>query len=222
MDRHFAALCWAMLVSVVVAAGGCRGNQTATVLKPGAADMVGSHAAGSETFKPLVEQAVGNLLARYGDPVLPANAGTPPGPKRVCFIGVENKSSEEMGDFKEQLYQTIDTRILRSDAFAPISRRFVDAALKDCRLRPDELFLPKNQRSFAQALERAGQPFDYVLYATFTSGTTRSNKDYQRDYTLTLEMVDIRTGQAEKEAADLSKAYNASLMAKVKNLHPLK
>jgi hypothetical protein len=223
MDRLFAARFGMLLFACgVVAGGGCRGNQTAKVLKPGAPDMVGSHTAGSETFKPLVEQAVGNLLARYGDPAMPVDPGIAPGPKRICFIGVENKSSEELGDFKEQIYQTIDTRILRSEAFAPISRRFVDAGLKECRLRPDEIFLPKNQQVFLQALQQAGQPFDCLLYATLTSGTTRSNKDYQRDYTLTLEMVDIRTGKYEKEAADLSKAYNVSVMAKVKNLNPLR
>jgi hypothetical protein len=222
MNRSLLASSWVLLSFGLIVGGGCRGNQTATVLQPGAKDMVGSHNAGSETYKPLVEQAVGNLIARYGDPRVSSDPRNVPAPKRVCFIGVENKSSEEMGDFKEQLYQTIDTRILRSEAFAPISRRLVDTALRDCRLRPDELFLPKNQRQFALALERAGQPFDYLLWATFTSGTTRSNKDYQRDYTLTLEMVDVHTGQAEKESADLSKAYNVSTMAKIKNHSPMR
>ena len=30
---------------------------------------------------------------------------------RICFVGVENKSAEELGDFKEQIYQQIDTQI---------------------------------------------------------------------------------------------------------------
>ena len=35
------------------------------VRNPGEADMVGSHTAGAETFKPLVEEAVSKLLARH-------------------------------------------------------------------------------------------------------------------------------------------------------------
>ena len=56
--------------------------------------------------------------------------------------------------------------------------------------------------------------------ATITSGTTRDNKDYQRDYLLTLEMVHVRTGKYQKESAELSKGYNRSMLAKVKNLNP--
>jgi hypothetical protein len=71
-------------------------------------------------------------------------------------------------------------------------------------------------RDFSAAMERQGQPFDYLLYATITSGTTHSNRDYQRDYLLTLEMVNIRDGSYDKEAAELSKGYNVSAMAKIR------
>jgi hypothetical protein len=73
---------------------------------------------------------------------------------------------------------------------------------------------------FTDAMWRQGQPFDYLLYATITSGTTQSNADYQRDYLLTLEMVDVRNGQYDKESATLRKGYNRSLMAKVRNFNP--
>ena len=55
---------------------------------------------------------------------------------RICFVGVENKSAEEIGDFKDQLYQVIDSRILESHVFQPISQRFVEAGLMEARLRP--------------------------------------------------------------------------------------
>ena len=63
-----------------------------------------------------------------------------------------------------------------------------------------------------------GQPFDYLLYATLTSGTTHDNKDYQRDYLLTLEMVNVRTGQYDKESAQLDKGYNVSAGAKLSHM----
>jgi hypothetical protein len=198
---------------------GCRGRQTAQVLKPGEQDMVGSHAAGAETYKPLVDTAVANLLSRHQGGVQQARfAEQAPAPLRICFVGVENKSAEEIGDFKEQLYQQIDTRIVQSQVYQPVSRRFVEAGLRETRLRPDSLFVPRNMRAFAEAMEQMGQPFDFLLYATVTSGTTRSNKDYQRDYLLTLEMVNIHNGQADKESAEISKGYNVSVMAKLKHL----
>ena len=213
---------FSVLGLTVAAQPGCRGTQTAQVMKPGQADMVGSHAAGAETWKPLVETAVGNLLTRHY-PQLPPGAppgAQPPAGARICFIAVENKSQEELGDFKEQLYQQIDTRIVKSQVFQPIDRRVVIAGLQQTRLRPDELYLPENRRQFAATLEQMNQPFDYLLYATITSGTTRSNKDYQRDYVLTLEMVNIQSGQYDKESAEISKGYNASLAAKLRHLGP--
>jgi hypothetical protein len=159
----------------------------------------------SETFA-AIDEAVGKLLARQGcaPPIQPAGAPLP-GPKRICFVGLENKSAEELGDFKDQICQIIDTRIVESKAFQPISPRFVSVGLKALRLRPEELFLPDNQRKFLAVMEQQGQPFDYLLFATLTSGTTTSNKDYQRDYLLTLEMVNIQTGEPDKEHATIRK-----------------
>jgi hypothetical protein len=48
------------------------------------------------------------------------------------------------------------------------------------------------------------------MYATLTSGTTRENKDYQRDYVLTLVMIDVRNGQYDKQSAEISKGYHHS------------
>jgi hypothetical protein len=129
---------------------------------------------------------------------------------RVCFVGVENKTAEEIGDFKEQIYENIDTRLLECGTCAPISRRYVEAGLRELRLRPDQLFVPDNLHMFIGLMAQQGQPFDYLLFAKLTSGTTRENKDYQRDYELTLELVDIRTGEQDKQTAAISKGYHHS------------
>lgn len=202
---------------------GCRNRQTAQVLRPGEADMVGSHSAGASVYGPLVEEAVGKLLGRQSRAIQPVGMSAAGGyPLRICFVGVENKSIEELGDFKEQIYQNIDTQIVRSDVFQPISRRYVEAGLRQSRLRPDELFIPQNMRTFVAIMEQQGQPFEYLLYATLTSGTTHSNKDYQRDYLLTLEMINVQTGDYDKESAKLSKGYNRSPMAKMRGLNPFR
>ena len=203
---------------------GCRSGQTAQVVKPGETTMVGSNTAGTETYGPLVDNAVGSLLASHCGGVQQAGftQGMPPhAPMRVLFVGVENKSAEEMGDFRDHLYEQIDQRIQSSGTYQSISRRVVEAGLRDCRLRPDELLLPQNQRMLAERLEQAQQPFDFVLYATLTSGTTRSNADYQREYLLTLEMINIHNGQYAKQSATIVKKYNVSAWAKVKSWSPL-
>ncbi|MGE3807221.1 MAG: penicillin-binding protein activator LpoB, partial [Gemmataceae bacterium] len=131
---------WSSLASLGLA--GCCGHQRASVLKDCQKDMVGSHCAGAETFKPLVDEAVGKLLGRQCPEIVQVgHEEVPAGRKRICFVGVENKSAEEIGDFKDQLFEIIDTQIVESQAFEPISRRFVEAGLRQVRLRPDELFV---------------------------------------------------------------------------------
>lgn len=205
--------------SLLPVAVGCKsGNQFARVIKPGEKEMVGSHHAGQETFKPLVDEAVGKLLSRHEMPthvqVSSQGESLPPPRSSVCFVGVSNKSAEEIGDFKEQIYQAIDSRLHESGSFAPISRQYVDAGLRELRLRPDELFIPENMRSFVALMEQQGQPIQFLLFATITSGTTRQNENYQRDYQLVLELVDIQNGQGDKQTAELSKGYHKSRMGR--------
>jgi hypothetical protein len=197
---------------------GCKGYQYARVIKPGDKQMVGSHAAGQETFQPLIDEAVGKLLGRH-EPDAHVQVSTmgetlPPPKMHVCFVGVENKTAEEIGDFKEQIYESIDSKLIESSTFAPVSRRYVEAGLREARLRPDQLFIPDNMRMFVAIMEQQGQPFDYLLFAKLTSGTTRENKDYQRDYLLTLELVDIRNGQQDKQSASISKGYHHSWLSR--------
>lgn len=191
---------------------GCRGFQYGHLVRPEKQDMVGSHSAGSEVYKPLVEESVAKLLGACE--VAPASAMVPPDgmpmPRQVFFVGVENASSEELGDFKEHIYELIDARISQSPAFAPLSQRVVEAALKESRQRPDQLFMPNEMRLFTSVLERQGQPIDYMLFAKLTSGTTDRNSSSQRDYLLTLEMVDTRTLTSIKEQAELRKGYHKS------------
>lgn len=217
------------LPAIIGFSAGCRATQFARVIQPGEDTMIGSHQAGQETFCPLVNEAVSKLLARHADEgvqqvSLNAADGTEPLPapvKRICFVGVENKSAEDIGDFKEQIYEIVDQRILESQVFQTLNRRFVDAGLRDARLRPDQLMVPEQMRAFSDKMEQQGQPIDYLLYATITSGTTQENRDYQRDYLLTLELVDVRSGDYDKQSAELSKGYHHSRLSRWKATNPL-
>ena len=215
---------WAMTAATsapLTWASGCRSHQYGHVISEDQADMVGSHMAGAETYNALIGESMAKLLGRQEAVCLPTayNEGAA-APKRICFVCVENCSIEEMGDFKEQIYEQIDTQILGSPMFEPISRRFVDAALRETRLRPDSLFLPEKLRLFTAVLEQQGQPFDYLLYAKLTSGTTEKNHNTQRDYLLTLEMIDVHTGRYDKESAKIRKGYHKSRVGKWRNYNP--
>ncbi len=203
---------------------GCRSYQFAHVLKKDDANIVGSHTAGAEVFDPLVDEAVAKLLGRQSDVAtnqLISYEGEP-ACKSICFVGIENKSAEELGDFKDQLYQQIDTQIVQSNCFRPVSRRMVDAALVETRLRPDSLLVPSNLQLFTVTLERMNSPIDYLLYATLTSGTTEKNKSTQRDYLLTLELTNVHTGAYDKQSAEVRKGYHKSPVGKFWNYNPLK
>jgi hypothetical protein len=218
----------AIVVLVSLAMLGCASHQYGHLLAANDQDMVGSHAAGAATWNPLVDEAVAKLLGRCPPAVQPVTFESTPGgfdpatigsalvtgPASVCFIGIENKSAEELGDFKDQLYERIDSQINTAETFRGISRRMVDAALLETRLRPDSLFLPQNQQLFAAALGRQGTPVDYLLYATITSGTTDRNKSSQRDYVLTVEMVNLHTGDFLKESAKIRKGYSKTRAGK--------
>ena len=220
-------LCLAALVAgeLLLVQAGCAGHRYAHIMKDSSIDMVGSHDAGAAVWNPLVDEAVAKILTRVPPavqqvgfesqaPINPATGQPMPGVSTICFVGIENKSAEELIDFKDQLYERIDSQINGAPQFRSVSRRMVDAALIETRMRPDSLFLPENRSIFASALGRQGTPVDMLMYATITSGTTDRNSSTQRDYLLTIEMVNIHTGDYVKESAKIRKGYHKTRAGK--------
>jgi peptidoglycan-synthase activator LpoB len=164
-------------------------------------DYVGSKAAGSATYDRLIEVAVGKLLNRQSA----AKKGLDK--IKVAFFGVENKSIEDLGDFQFQISELISTAINTSDRYRTISDRFVGEALRETRLRKEQLFIPAHRKTFMKALEATGNPVEFMLFARLTSGTTQGDGVKQRSYMLTMELVDVVTGYDDKESARLRKAY---------------
>lgn len=192
---------------------GCKNHRYAHVLDEGQRDMVGSHQAGAETFDVLVSESVAKLLDRQGANGLDPLTGQPC-PKRICFAGIENRSSEDIGDFKDQLLEQIDSAVSSSGVFQTISPRFVESGLRQLRIYPADLMVPSHRAEFQAIMEQQQQPFDYLLFARLTSGTTQHNASYQRDYVLTLELVDVESGAHDKESAELRKGYHQSRIGK--------
>jgi hypothetical protein len=216
MDRRrFVQLAAVSMAGIV----GCRGEQHAHILEEDDDNLVGSHEAGSAVYEPLVQGAVDRLLGKElaGIQQVQFNEGTPQ-PKRVCFVGIENLSAEELGDFKEHLYQIINEKILSANAYDAISKRYMQVGLREAGLRPDSLFLPSNRQAFVQVMEAQGQPIDYLLYAQLTSGTTRSNnRSSQRDYRLTLNLININNGRETVESQQIRKGYHKSVLGRIRN-----
>ena len=75
---------FAPALAAVLLATGCRGKQVAHVLNDDDQDMVGSHAAGAETWKPLIEQSVGKLLARQCSDIQSVSVGRAPKLAKGC------------------------------------------------------------------------------------------------------------------------------------------
>lgn len=202
-----------LLAMMALMSNGCRSHQFAHVLKDKQSDMVGSHAAGAETFNALVDESIAKLLGRESENCINPETGEPVR-KRICFVGVENRSSEEIGDFKDQLFEQIDSAVSSSGSFETISTRYVENGLRQLRLLPADLMVPANRQAFQSVMQQSNQPCDYLLFGKLTSGTTNDNKSYQRDYLLTLELVDVNDGSYDKESAKVRKGYHQSRFGK--------
>lgn len=204
----------AAIVLLTLLASGCGNHQFAHVLKDQQRDMVGSHEAGAETFNALVDESVSKLLGRQiAESADPVSGGSMP--KRICFVGVENRSSEDIGDFKDQLFEQIDSAVASSGAFETVSSRFVENGLGQLRLVPADLMVPSHRLAFQDVMQQNDQPFDYLLFGKLTSGTTTSNKSEQKDYLLTLELIDLSDGSFDKESAMIRKGYHKSLWSRM-------
>ena len=206
---------------LVLALSGCRNTQKGRVMSSTEGNKVGSHQAGAEVFRPIVCETTDKLLAKaYMQPipnnVLSSYNDMPT--RRVCFIELENKTNEEIGDFKEQLEELIDTRISESTSFTTVSPRAVKGVLRNTGFRPDDLFVPGNMAKFSAAMQQEGAPFEYLFFAKLTSGTTVDNIDKQKDYMLTLEMVNVNFPDDRlKESTMIRKEYMRSARAKTKS-----
>lgn len=210
----------AMLVLCGVLFVGCIGTQ-ARLMHWNEVNKVGSNRAGAEVYNPMVRDATGKLLAKAStEPILQVDYNTAPafqGKRKVCFIGLENASMEELGDFKEHIKTAILEEISSSELFEIVSDRAVTAGLRALSLRPDDLFMQENMRMFTSAMGRGGTPVDYLLFAKITSGTTEDNRDLQRDYKLTLELINTQSFVPVTVSTPMRKEYNNSLKGKIGN-----
>ena len=177
------------------------GSPQGRIMEDTEQDHVGSKALGAAGTDRLVSDVVTKVLNSYSG----AHAGV--GKLKVAVLRVDNASSEELGDFQEYIFDLISTSINRSGRFQTISLRFVNEALRESRKRREQLFLPKHRREFLAVLERQNNPAQILIFPKLSSGTTRSDDVRQRNYQMTLVLVDVESGEDHRESTVIRKAY---------------
>lgn len=194
--KRFLTLGFAVALVAFLAACGPQGR----VKGEDEGSLVGAKKAGAETYNALVSKTVEKMLAQHD-----AGMG-----KRmvIAFVDIENMSAEELADNKEAMYEEIDTIIVNSGKYTNVSRRYVEAALRSTGLRVDEIMLADGRSRFMSVLGKEGFTPNYLLWGKVTSLSTEGSNRREREYLLTLELVDAKTGLTEvKQTAKVRKEY---------------
>ncbi|MCC7011894.1 MAG: hypothetical protein IT454_04955 [Planctomycetes bacterium] len=200
-----------LFASLAAAAALCSSCATGRVMSNDEPSMVGATNAGSEVYDAAVRSVLQKVLDEHTQKFLHNAAGK----WNVAFIGVENKSAEELGDFEEAIYSNIQDVLSNSELYTPIDRRYVTAALNANRLTPDQLFLEVPRQQFRSVIGKNGKTPDILLFAKTTSQTTRGSKDIlgrqesERTYQLQLDFVSAETGEqlTTKKSEPIRKQY---------------
>lgn len=165
-------------------------------------DLVDATRGGIEVWDRLTQDVTYKLLGNH----LSANRAQ--GPMTVAFIGVENSGAEEMRDAVPAMYENIDTILVNEAAYTPVSRRFVETAMNSTGMRPEDLFLRNGRERFVAAVTREGIAPDYLLFARVTTLSSEGVDEAQRNYQLTMELVDANSGETvRKETGRVRKGY---------------
>ncbi len=165
-------------------------------------DLVGKNRAGGATFRMLIAESTEKLLDGHARDLRPGE------PFYVAFVGVENKTVEELRDSREAIYESIDTVLVNNAAYTPVSRRMVDHTLKLHDIVPEDLFLAAGRDLFRAELTKQGITPDFLLWCKLSTMSTFGENVSQRDYQMTLDLVDANSGlTVRKETALVSKEY---------------
>ncbi len=167
--------------------------------------MVGSDRAGSETYEALIDDATRELFEQ----TTAVAVNNPGGAMKVAFAGVINQSAESLRDFHAAINQSVETIVFRSRLFNLINQLYVRTALDEINVSsPEKLFLATYRKQFLDQLAAEGQVPDFLVFATFTSQTTRAERLKERVYNMSLDMVDARSGSTiAKVTKQVTKEY---------------
>ena len=189
---------------------GCKATQF-RILHGREGDSAGDIHPSAELYSPIVRETTGKLLARVArEPIQQAAYHGGAAARTICFVNLETISAEGLGDFRGSIRLAIFEEISQSTQFEIVNDHVATSGLLALSLRPDDLLMQENKRTFVNIMGQGGTSVDYLLFARITSGTSESNQDMQRDYELTLKLVCTRTFVPILESASIRKEYNSS------------
>ncbi len=179
----------------------CGPQESGRIKSDDEADLVGSRQAGAATYQEIVSEAVAGLLSSHSA----AHEG--PGRYTIGIVGIDVRGAEDLGDWEEQLYEVLANSVDASESYHSVSRRALDRGLLEAELRVEDLFLPKYRRELVRVMEADGNPVQLLIFPNLTTGTTVRGSEKQRDYLMTLELVDVATGWEDRFSGKVRKAY---------------
>jgi hypothetical protein len=193
----------AALIAAAMAVG-CTGP-SARMKTDDEGTLVDVHKGGTETYKELIRKGVTQLLEEHRL-TLAGGAERP----LVAFVGVENRSSEELGEFKPAMNNEITTALVNSRYYQMISMRAVDAARRESNLRDvADLSVGRPREAFLAVLNKDGHPPQYLLFGECTTMSSSGIGERERTYQLTLQMMDSSSGIVQtQKLVEVRKAYN--------------
>ena len=166
-------------------------------------DMVDVRGAGAAAFEKMVTESVTKILNRHrGD----ANGIQV---RRLAFVDLQNRTKEELGEWREQLIDRIQIGIDQHPAYRIVAEELVTAVLSEMGNPPvEKLLLPKPQREFAKVLEKKNSPVQFLMYGSLTRGGTTGNNQRQANYLLTLRLINTATGDTDTEGSMVRKWFS--------------
>ena len=193
----------AALAATAFTATGCAGP-SARVKADNEGDLVDVRKGGTETYKTLIHKGVSQLLEEHR--LTLSGAAEKP---MVAFVGVENRSSEELGEFRAAMNNEITTALVNSRLYSMLSMRAVDAAKRESNIRSvDDLTTARPRAAFMSVLNRDGQAPGYLLFGEVTTMTSGGNAAKERTYQLTLQMMDASNGVIQtQKLVEMRKEY---------------
>jgi hypothetical protein len=193
-------------LAVAALAGGASGcaGPSARVKGDDEGTLVDVKRGGTETYKALIRKGVEDVLEEHR--LLLAGAAEKP---LVAFVGVDNKSSEELGEFRAAMNNEITTALVNTRYYTMLSMRAVDAAKRESGIRSiDDLATSRPREAFMAVLNRDGKPPQYLFAGEVTTMTSRGSREKERTYQLTLQMWDSSSGVVQtQKLVEVRKAY---------------